>query len=227
MIKPRLMGAGDDARSSLAFLGDIFEGALRLLSPFMPFITEEIWHAMYDGKPPAKSIALVRYPEGEPCWLNDQAEEQMTALKDLIEKIRNLRAELKVLPKEKIPARIHAAVDFRKLVEENRALIERLAGVEGIEFTAESLANIPGARTTPKFEVCIVYEQKIDVDAERERLTKDLKKLENALGNAQRQLGNESFLAKAPPQVVEGLRKQSAEMQLMIEKNQAALAKLD
>ncbi|HWZ43115.1 MAG TPA: valine--tRNA ligase [Candidatus Saccharimonadales bacterium] len=226
IIKPRLLGPADDARSALAFLGEIFEGALRLLSPFMPFITEEIWHAMYDGRPPAKSIALAHFPEGAPQRLNDRAEEQMTSLQDLIEKIRNLRAEFKVLPKDKVPARIHAAADFRKLVEENRALVERLASVQGIEFVPESLANTPGARTTPSFEVCIVYEQKIDVGAERDRLTKEIKKLEGALGNAQRQLGNDSFLAKAPPQVVEGLRKQSAEMQLMIEKNQAALARL-
>ncbi|MBZ5523100.1 MAG: valine--tRNA ligase [Acidobacteriia bacterium] len=226
MIKPRLMGTGDDARSALAFLGDIFEEALRLLSPFMPFITEEIWHAVYDGKPPAKSIALVSFPEGDPRWLDDQAEGQMATLQDLIVSIRNLRAESRVEPKVKVPARVHAAADVCKLVEENRSLIERLASVEGIEFVGESLAQTPGARTTPKFEVCIVYEQKIDVAAEKERLTKELKKLEGALANAQRQLGNESFLAKAPPQVVEGLRKQSAEMQLMIEKNRTALTKL-
>jgi len=226
MIKPRLMGTGEDARGALAFLGDVFEGALRLLSPFMPFITEEIWHAVYEGKPPAKSIALVRFPQSDARWLSGPAEARMATLQELIVSIRNLRAESKVEPKVKVPARIHAAADVMKLVEENRGLIERLASVEGMEFVAESLANTPGARTTPKFEVCIVYEQKIDVAAEKERLTKELKKLEGALASAQRQLGNDSFLAKAPPQVVEGLRKQSAEMQLMIEKNQAALAKL-
>jgi valyl-tRNA synthetase len=226
MIKPRLMGTGEDARGALAFLGIVFEGALRLLSPFMPFITEEIWHAVHEGNPPQKSIALAAFPQSDAHWLNDLAEAQMATLQDLIVSIRNLRAESKVEPKVKVPARIHAAADVVKLVEENRGLIERLAGVEGMEFTAESLANTPGTRTTPKFEVCIVYEQKIDVAAERERLTKELKKLEGALASAQRQLGNDSFLAKAPPQVVEGLRKQSAEMQLMIEKNQAALAKL-
>jgi valyl-tRNA synthetase len=65
----------------------------------MPFITEEVWHAMYEGKPPAKSIALVRYPELDQRWLNDQAEEEMLVLQDLIEKVRNMRAEMKVEPK--------------------------------------------------------------------------------------------------------------------------------
>jgi valyl-tRNA synthetase len=226
MIKPRLMGPEADARSALAFLGDIFEGALRLLSPFMPFITEEIWHAMYEGKPPAKSIALARYPETDKRRLNDEAEEQMATLQDLIVNVRNLRAEFKVEPKTKVPARVHAAAGVSKLVRENQGMIERLASVEGVELTDQSLAQVPGAHTTPRFEVCIVYEQKVDVAAETERLAKELKKLEGALSNAQRQLGNESFLAKAPPQVVEGLRRQSAETALMIQKIQTALAKL-
>ncbi len=60
IIKPALSGAPEEARSAVTLLGDLFEGSLRLLSPFMPFITEEVWHAMYEGKPPAKSIALAR-----------------------------------------------------------------------------------------------------------------------------------------------------------------------
>jgi len=226
MIKPRLLGTGDDARGALAFLGDVFEGALRLLSPFMPFITEEIWHAMYSGKPPAKSIALVSYPQSDKRWLNDEAEAQMAVLQDLIVNIRNLRAELKVEMKAKVPARVHTDAAVGKLVRENQGLIERLANVEGIELTQESLSQVPGARTTPRFEVCIVYEQKIDVAAEKERLTKELKKLEGGLANGQRQLGNESFLAKAPAAVVEGLRKQAAELETMIQKTTAALDKL-
>ncbi len=62
----------------------------------------------------------------------------------------------------------------------------------------QSLAQMPGARTTPKFEVALVYEQKVDVAAERERLTKEMTKLEGELANADRQLGNQQFLAKAP-----------------------------
>src|SRR5260221_1607361 len=135
IIKPRLSGSEDEARAAIAFLGDVFEGALRLLSPFMPFITEEIWHAMYDGKPPAKSIALVSYPQSDKRWLNDEAEEQMAVLQDLIVNIRNLRAELKVELKTKVPARIHADEAVNKLVRENQGLIERLATPGSIELT--------------------------------------------------------------------------------------------
>jgi len=81
----------------------------------------------------------------------------------------------------------------------------------------------PGGRTTTKFTIDIVYEQKIDVAAERERLTKELKKLEGEQANGERQLGNEQFLSKAPAQVVEGLRKRKAEVELLIKKIRAAL----
>jgi valyl-tRNA synthetase len=226
IIKPALSGPPEEARGAVTFLGDVFEGSLRLLSPFMPFITEEVWHAMYDGKPPAKSIALARYPELEQRWLNDEAEEQMIVLQDLIEKIRNMRAEMKVEPKVKTPVKIHAAADVCTLVTENRGMVERLASVDGIEFVNESLAQMPGARSTPKFEVALVYEQKVDVAAERERLTKELAKLENELANADRQLGNQQFLAKAPPQVVEGIRRRQGELHALIEKGRTALAKL-
>ncbi|HET9165576.1 MAG TPA: class I tRNA ligase family protein, partial [Candidatus Angelobacter sp.] len=226
IIKPALTGAPEEASSAVAFLGDLFEGSLRLLSPFMPFITEEVWHAMYEGKPPAKSIALARYPELDQRWLNDQAEEQMVVLQDLIEKVRNVRAEMKVEPKVKTPVKIHAAGDVQKLVTENRGMVERLASVEGIEFVNESLAQMAGARNTPKFEVALVYEKKIDVLAERERLTKELTKLESQLANTQRQLTNEQVLAKAPAKVVEGLRKQEAELKLLIEKIKRALDNL-
>jgi valyl-tRNA synthetase len=226
IIKPALSGPEAEACAALAFLGDVFEGALRLLSPFMPFITEEIWHAMYEGKPPLRSIALARYPELDKSWLNDQAEAQMAVLQDLIRNIRDLRADMKVEPKVRTPIRIHAGTEVQKLVEENRGMVERLAGVQGIEFVRESLAQAAGARTTPKFEVALVYEQKVDVAAERDRLTKDLKKLEGQSASAQRQLGNEQFLAKAPANVVDGLRKQAAELSILIEKARAALSKL-
>jgi valyl-tRNA synthetase len=226
IIKPSLLGPPEEARGAVTFLGDVFEGSLRLLSPLMPFITEEVWHAMYDGKPPVKSIALASYPQREERWIHDQAEEQMAVLQDLIEKVRNMRAEMKVEPKVKTPLQIHAAADVQRLVNENRGMVERLASVDGIEFVDASLAQKPGARTTPKFEVAVVYEQKIDITAERERMTKELSKLETELANTDRQLGNEQFLAKAPPAVVEGIRRRQGELHGLIEKVKTGLAQL-
>jgi valyl-tRNA synthetase len=79
----------------------------------------------------------------------------------------------------------------------------------------------------PNFETGLVYEKKIDIPAERDRLTKDIAKYEKGIAAAERQLGNESFLAKAPANVVEGLKKQEAETRLLLEKARAALENLD
>jgi len=81
--------------------------------------------------------------------------------------------------------------------------------------------------STVNFDVAVVYEKKIDVAAERERLTKDIAKYEKGLVSAERQLGNESFLAKAPANVVEGLKKQEAETRLLLDKARAALENLN
>ena len=226
IIKPTLSGGDSEARAAVAFLVDVFEGALRLLSPFMPFITEEIWHAVYEGRPPAKSIALTRYPQLEERWLDDKAEQEMTILQELIVAIRNMRAELKVEPKFKTPVRVHTDAGTQKLVEENRGMLERLANVEGVQFVSESLAHAPGSRTSTKFEVALVYERQVDKAVESERLKKDLAKQESQLAGSERQLGNEQFLAKAPPQVVEGLKKQVTELKILIEKNRRALEAL-
>jgi valyl-tRNA synthetase len=226
IIKPRLSGSADAARSALAFLGRIFEGALRLLSPFMPFITEEIWHSVYDGKPPAKSIALVNYPELKRESLDDAAEAQMGILQDLIVAVRNIRAEAKVEPKVKTRAQVHSDDGVRSILAANEGMIQRLASVEALEFVDKSLAQTPGARTTPRFEVCILVQQTVDVAAERERLMKEMKKLEGELGNAERQLGNQQFLDKAPPQVIDGVRKRMGEVELLLRKVRSALENL-
>jgi valyl-tRNA synthetase len=193
----------------------------------MPFITEEIWQAVYDGKPPVKSIALAAYPQADEKLIDLAVETEMSVLQDLIVSIRNLRAELKVEPKVKVPIEMYAQdAAIRRLIEENHGAVERLAGVESMKFVEASLAKLSGARSTARFDVHVVYEKKIDVAAERERLTKELEKIEKEIANGQRQLGNEQFLAKAPAKVVEGLRSRAAELQVLREKSLAKMKEL-
>jgi valyl-tRNA synthetase len=90
--------------------------------------------------------------------------------------------------------------------------VERLASVEKITFIDGSLTGQAGARSTARFDVHVVYERKVDVDAERQRLTKELEKLEKEFANNQRQLSNEQFLSKAPEKIVEGLRRREQEL---------------
>jgi valyl-tRNA synthetase len=231
LIKPRLnFEEGADkstAQATCANLVNLFDAALRLLHPVMPFITEEIWQAMYEGKAPLKSIALAGYPQADEKQFDLTAETEMAILQDLIVSVRNLRAELRVEPKAKVPIEVFAhEPGIRKMIEHNRGAIERLANVGKITFVESSLANRAGSRGTARFDVHVIYERKIDVAAECERLKKELEKIEKGITSGQRQLGNEQFLAKAPPIVVENLRKQQQELTVMLAKTQSKLKEL-
>ena len=107
----------------------------------MPFITEEIWHAVYDGKPPLKSIALAAYPQAIRAQVDPAAETEMAILQDLIVAVRNIRAELKIEPKQKLAIEIHAEGGIRSLIERNRSSLERMANVESLAFVEASLGE--------------------------------------------------------------------------------------
>jgi valyl-tRNA synthetase len=231
LVKPRLAPENGTAKASAGIacgnLVSLFEASLRLLHPVMPFITEEIWHSIYDGKPPLKSIALAAYPQADEKQFNLAAETSMAIVQDLIVSVRNLRAELKVEQKQKVPIQVYTQdAEIKSLLEQNHGAIERLANVENLTFVQNSLANLPGARSTARFDVHVVYEKKIDVGAERERLKKELEQIEKEIANGQRQLSNEQFLAKAPAKVVEGMKKRAQELAVMREKTKSKLEEL-
>ena len=231
LIKPRLNfeegGDKSAARMACANLVNLFDASLRLLHPVMPFITEEIWQAIYEEQPQLKSIALSPYPQPEEKQVDLGAETEMAILQDLIVTIRNLRAELKVEPKVKVPIEVFAhEPEIRRMIEHNHAAVERLANVERISFVAHSLAKVAGSRSTARFDVHVIHERKIDVASECERLKKELERLEKGIGDGQRQLGNEQFLAKAPQNVVENLRKQQQELAVLKEKTVSKLKEL-
>ncbi|MGO8757093.1 MAG: valine--tRNA ligase [Terracidiphilus sp.] len=212
-------------RAALTTLVQVFEAALRLLSPFMPFLTEELWHAVYDGKPPAKSIALTLFPQAAAEPTDAVAQLDMTTIQSVIVETRALRKEAGVEERATAPIELRIDREVRPAVEENREMVERLAKVSQLSFVDHITAGLP-LRTRFNFDVAVVYEKKIDASAERERLTKDVAKYEKGLAAAERQLGNDAFLKKAPPQVVEGLKKQEAETRLLLEKARAALSAL-
>jgi len=229
LVKPRLAEGTDSttSRKACANLVNLFDGALRLLHPVMPFITEEVWHAMYAGEPPLKSIALAPYPAADDEQIDLATEAQMSVLQDLIVGVRNLRAELKVEPKVKVPIEVFASEpEIRRLIEENQGAVERLANAESVKYVESSLAKLAGARGTARFDVHVIYEKKIDLAVEGERLRKELERLEKEIANGDRQLGNEQFLAKAPPKVVEGLRARAEELKVMREKTVAKMKEL-
>jgi len=218
----------DAGAVTLNALVSVFEAALRLLSPFMPFLTEELWHALYasvDMASPAKSIALTRYPQAADFAADAVSVEAMDVLQELMVTIRGLRKELGVPEKEATPVQVHASKRIATLADANADMLAKLARVSGVVLVQDAPTG-NNARATANFDIAVVYERQIDVAAERERLQKDLAKFEKGLQAAERQLGNEGFVAKAPAHIVEGLKKQSTETRALKEKAEAALAAL-
>ena len=224
-------------KAALTTLLQTFEAALRLLSPFMPFLTEELWHAVYEGEAPAKSIALTRYPMGA-MNTDDNSVHGMKRIQALIMAIRARRKEICVPEKEQVGIFIvydagsnrgSTRKEINNVYRENEEIIHRMARVSAIE--RKDLDFLSANRNLgwdqgggPWFAV--LYDKPLDTSAERERLTKELAKQEKALTAAEKQLNNPAFLAKAPETVVEGLKKQEADTRLLMDKTRRALEEL-
>jgi valyl-tRNA synthetase len=206
-------------KAALTTLVQVFECALRLLSPFMPFITEEIWNAVYDGNPPAKSIALTRYPQAATEPIDNVAQLSMTTIQSVIVETRALRKEIGVEERATTPIELRVDGEVRPPVEENLEIIKRLAKVSQLNFVNQITAGSP-LRTRFNFDVAVIYERTIDAAAERERLKKDIGKSEKIIESSDRQLNNPGFLAKAPAHIVEGLKKQRDEAKRLRDKAQ-------
>jgi len=215
-------------RASLTMLVQVFEAAVRLLSPIMPFISEELWHAVYDGDPPKKSIALASYPaQNYQSDISDQrAQYRMWLLQDLIGVAREERKNRDIPEKESVPMIIISSsiqefgTDSNELVKQNSDIIRRLAKISTITFAdrRDTASGDLNWRSVGFTEIALVHNKQIDVAAERERLKKEIAQHEKNIANADRQLGNAGFLEKAPAHIVEGLKKQRDEAKRLLDK---------
>jgi valyl-tRNA synthetase len=213
---------------TLNALVTVFESALRLLSPFMPFLTEELWHALHAsiGQPAtAKSIALSRFPQASDFTSDLASVSDMNVLQELITLARNARKQAGVPEKESTALRISTLPQLQQIVTANADIVSRQTRSTEFQFV-DHLSPGGSVVSSPQFDVEPIYKRQIDVPAERERLLKDLAKFTKGLEAADKQLSNEGFLARAPAPIVEGLRKQHAETLALQRKAEAALAAL-
>ncbi len=228
--------SGDKSQTErvLVTLLSVFESSLRLLSPFMPFITEELWHRIYAAEPPFRSIALAPYPQARVDWLESanrgaaDPNTQMISLQELKTEVLSLRKELGVEERTSVTIVLRAEPYIKHIVDANPELFAKLAKVAEIQYVS-NVGQIPtelAKRMTADFDVAVVYERKIDVAAECERLNKEIARQEKIVANADRQLNNPGFTAKAPAHIVEGLKKQRDDAQQLLEKLQRDRASL-
>jgi valyl-tRNA synthetase len=195
----------------------VFDQALRLLHPAMPFITEELWQRLRNNNSelPA-SISISALPQANATANDPQAELDMQTLQAIITEIRNARAARKLDPKLAFPVTIHAVGATLELVQRETQAIAKLANVT---VTCEDQA--------PKGDFDIVYTlPQAQMDAQIERLKKDNAQLEKNISNTDRQLNDEKFLAKAPQKIVDSMRQKLDEYKVQLDKNNEELRAL-
>src|SRR5438105_3268861 len=229
-VKPELQSA-DRERATVAWknLFAAFDAALRLLHPFMPFLTEELWHQL-PQKAGAKSIALGQFPEAFEHWKNKQAVCEVGAIQEVVTALRNIRAELKLDPKKKVAAEFSTSdAGIGALVQANRGAIERFAGLTELRIVPrQQLDGKSGAvRSTAKFDVRVAYSDTADATAERARLKKEIEGLEKAIASKERQLGDETFRSRAPEKIIKGLEATLAEQRIELRKLKDRLSQLE
>jgi len=223
--------ARSEARSRLL---TVLEQALRLLHPFMPYITEELWqrlpgekrvHAAYEGAEP--SVMLASYPEGAASLIDDAAESEMQAIIELISRVRNIRSEMNIKPGERIPVVIGAPDEnLRRVFESAREQIARLVRASEVSVSERLEAPKASARAvlTGGAELAVPLEGLIDFEQERRRLQREQEKLQAEAAKLEAQLSNPNFVSRAPVERVSEVRdriaaiaQQSAQLQQTVE----------
>ena len=184
-------------------LGYVLEHTLRLLHPFMPFITEEIWqHIPHEGK----SIMVSEWPAAEQDKLDDASEAAMTTIMETIKSVRNMRAEVNAAPGKKSEVILHFSdAALRDMVAENEGYLTVLAAAEPVTILAMDAAKPENAMAAvvDGVEIYLPLKGLIDVEKETARLNKELENLAKEIKRVTGKLSNPGFLAKAPAEVVE------------------------
>src|SRR6266849_5675251 len=202
----------------------VLEQALRLLHPFMPYITEELWqklpgvngallHPAYEGAAP--SIMLAAYPEGQSELIDENAEWEMQAVIDLITRVRNIRSEMNIKPGERVTLLIGSPDEkLRAVFTANTAQISRLARAAEVSINEKLEAPRASARAVliGGAEVAVPLAGLIDFDQERQRLTKEKEKLSAESAKLAAQLANPQFAERAPVEKVEEVRARIADI---------------
>ena len=221
LAKIRLQAGGEAAVNVGDVLVYVMTGILKLLHPFMPFITEEIWQAIpHKGE----TIMTSAWPAYDPALCFEAEEAEMERIMTVVRAVRNRRAEMNVAPSKR--AKLHIASAFEKTFADAATIFMKLAGASEVEvgsaFALDNAVNI----VTHDAVVYIPMGDLVDFEAERARLRKELAKAEDDLAFIQKKLSNASFVEKAPAAVVQVQRDNAKKCEDKIAMLKESLAKL-
>jgi valyl-tRNA synthetase len=234
LIKPRLR---DEAQAPIArqMLALVLDQVLRLLHPFVPFITEAIWEQLnaqapergIDAPLPESELCIrAAWPEPDPAWEDPVLEGEFELLREVIRHVRDLRSSYTVPPSERLPCAVKvrgAALDSLRRLSHHAIQMARLSELS----LGEDVLRPPGAATHVLGDLEIYLGEVVDPAKERERLERRREKLALQLDQSRRKLANEKFVSRAPPQVVETERRRASEVEAelaLLDENVRALS---
>jgi valyl-tRNA synthetase len=194
----------------------VLDGILKMLHPFMPFVSEEIWQAIpHDGE----TLALAPWPTAKRSWVDVDAERQVEFVQSLVVAVRNLRAECNLPAGRRVPVVVRGAAEQLELVERLRDQILPLARIETLTVARDGTRpKVAASAVVAGAEVFLPLAGLIDVDEERARLAKEAAKLLDDLEGVKKKLRNQDFLRKARADVVERERTRLAQLEETLDK---------
>ncbi len=213
VAKPRLRGDLGEAsqRASRAVLAEALDGALRLLHPVMPYITEAVWQKLPRAAGDAPALIVAPWPAPRPEHEDAAAEAGFAEVQEVIGALRNIRAEYGIAPGARIPLRIPAAGGAaRAAIEGSARALQDLARVEAVEWGGANGEVGASAVLRSGTELFVPLAGVIDLDRERARLRAEHDRLGGLMAGTEKKLGNESFVSRAPADVVEKEREKVA-----------------
>ncbi len=182
----------------------IYETALRMLHPFMPFITEELWWNIFDRKD-GKSIMIESWPTVNKKKINPDAEDQIASIQNIVSAVRSIRGEMNVPPGKQTELHLKTGDTSKfEVIEKYSAYLERLAKIS--KLVVGSTTKRPpysASAVVNSTEIFVPLKDIINIDIERKRITKEIERLEKAAHNVEKKLLNEQFLSRAPKEVIQ------------------------
>lgn len=224
LSKDRLYHGTEEEKSAVLTRAVLlYEEMLKLVHPFMPFITEEIWQLL-DKRKDGESISIISYPEYNEKMIDEEAEKEIEFVQDIVTAIRNIRGEMNIPPAKQI--NVYLKTD--RVTEEQRRYIKSL--VKGDQLVVDPDIQKPKASASAVVKGCDIFvplEGLIDIHIERHRIQKEIARLSSLLEGVRKKLSNESFILKAPAEVIEKEKNKMNNWQKALEKLQNILSDLN
>ena len=225
IVKPRLFNKGDKSRYTVQFiLNYVLSTSLKLLHPFMPFITEEIYSKLYH-KP--ESIMMTEFPKYKEELDFKKEEEFVAEIMNIITEIRNIRSKMNVHPSKKTKL-IFVTTTAKDEIEKSEAFLEKLGFANKIEIqeTTENIQENAIAILSKNMEVHIPFEELVDIEEEKKRLESEKKRLESEVQRGEKMLSNPGFINKAPEAKINEEKEKLANYKELLENVNQKLEKM-